>query len=91
MTASKYMHNLKAFILDDHFSQRRDRTTIMEMMEIWIMHKNEWRRNPLNEVDFDGFHYKISQDHDYRLQISCDKYTWVEDYSPVYITARFGS
>lgn len=71
-------------------SQRRDRFNISTLMRIWVDNKNEWRKNPIDNVNIHGHHFTIKAEHSHQcLKISCDKFTWTEDYSPVYVTARF--
>lgn len=91
-TPSKYRNNLKAFSYDYKFSQRKDRVEVSKLMQIWVDHKKQWRKNPISEIDIQDHHFSIHSEHDHQyLVISCGKFTWVEDYIPVYITARFGS
>src|SRR5688572_11488355 len=89
MTISKYLINLSANEADEDKSKRSDRLTIAEAMKVWAENRSKIRSSLSSEIDLCGFHYIISTYLPNQLKIQCGKYSWVEDYSPVYITARF--
>lgn len=72
-------------------SKSRDRREVSNLMSIWIRNKTKWREKPISEVDIDGIHFSIRDEHDHQyLRVTCGKYEWVEDYFPNYISVKFG-
>lgn len=73
------------------YSQQRDRKELSNLMSIWVRNKSKWREFPLSEIDIDGIHFSIKDEHDHQyLRIKCGKYEWVEDYFPSYTSVQFG-